>query len=125
MAVSDLQLLKKHCKIDHSSEDDLLEMYYEWAKEDIASAVTDDMAWLEELYSCYACIQDARESDMQTSLTTSSQFIKTIIIRDPRGDYKPNNKHYVIHDGEKYQIKYVKKDYQDKSYVRVYCEVVF
>ncbi|MCE5153268.1 head-tail adaptor protein [Staphylococcus hyicus] len=79
----------------------------------------------EELYSCYACIQDARESDMQTSLTTSSQFIKTIIIRDPRGDYKPNNKHYVIHDGERYQIKYVKKDYQDKSYVRVYCEVVF
>ncbi|WP_381418735.1 head-tail connector protein [Staphylococcus hyicus] len=48
IAVSDLQLLKKHCKIDHSSEDDLLEMYYEWAKEDIASAVTDNMAWLEE-----------------------------------------------------------------------------
>ncbi|WP_194746501.1 head-tail connector protein [Staphylococcus chromogenes] len=46
--MSDLQLLKKHCKIDHSSEDDLLEMYYEWAKEDIASAVTDDMAWLEK-----------------------------------------------------------------------------
>ena len=45
--MSDLQLLKKHCKIDHSSEDDLLEMYYEWAKEDIASAVTDNMAWLE------------------------------------------------------------------------------
>ncbi|MCO4332562.1 MULTISPECIES: head-tail connector protein [Staphylococcus] len=46
--MSDLQLLKKHCKIDHNSEDDLLEMYYEWAKEDIASAVTDDMAWLEK-----------------------------------------------------------------------------
>lgn len=46
--MSDLQLLKKHCKIDHSSEDDLLEMYYEWAKEDIASAVTDDMDWLEK-----------------------------------------------------------------------------
>lgn len=46
--MSDLQLLKKHCKIDHSSEDDLLEMYYEWAKEDIASAVTDNMAWLEK-----------------------------------------------------------------------------
>ncbi|MCE5153269.1 head-tail connector protein [Staphylococcus hyicus] len=46
--MSELQLLKKHCKIDHNSEDDLLEMYYEWAKEDIASAVTDDMAWLEK-----------------------------------------------------------------------------
>ncbi|MCO4330147.1 head-tail connector protein [Staphylococcus hyicus] len=46
--MSDLQLLKKHCKIDHNSEDDLLEMYYEWAKEDIASAVTDDMDWLEK-----------------------------------------------------------------------------
>lgn len=45
--MSDLQLLKKHCKIDHNSEDDLLEMYYEWAKEDIASAVTDDISWLE------------------------------------------------------------------------------
>ncbi|MTV20651.1 phage head completion protein [Staphylococcus delphini] len=77
-----------------------------------------------ELYSCFACIQDSKESDTQTSLTTGTQFIKTVIIRDPRGDYQPNNKHYIIHDGQKYPIKYVKKDYQDKSYLRIYCEVV-
>ena len=34
--------LKMHCKVDHHYEDDLLKAYYEWAKEDIASAVTDE-----------------------------------------------------------------------------------
>lgn len=48
VAVSDLELLKKHCKIDHSYEDDLLIMYYDWAKQDIADAVTDDLDWLEK-----------------------------------------------------------------------------
>ncbi|MDN6261294.1 MAG: head-tail adaptor protein [Staphylococcus simulans] len=78
----------------------------------------------QELYSCYAAIQDARESDIQTSINTGSKFIKTIIIRDPRGEYKPNNKHYVLHEGERYDIIYVKKDYQDKAFIRVYCEVI-
>lgn len=78
----------------------------------------------QELYSCYACIQDAQESDTQTSINTGSKFIKTIIIRDPRGDYKPSNKHYVIHDHVRYDVKYYKPDYRDKSFLRVYCEVV-
>lgn len=78
-----------------------------------------------ELYSCYACIQDSKESDTQTSISTSSKFIKTIIIRDPRGDYKPSNKHYVIHDGIRYDIKYIKPDYRDKSFLRIYGEVIF
>ncbi|MFO3691186.1 head-tail connector protein [Staphylococcus felis] len=44
----DLTLLKKHCKIDHTSEDNLLLEYYSWAKHDIASAVTTkDIDWLE------------------------------------------------------------------------------
>ncbi|NGW50990.1 head-tail adaptor protein, partial [Staphylococcus aureus] len=55
---------------------------------------------------------------------TGSKFIKTIIIRDPRGDYKPSNKHYITHESQRYNIKYVKSDYQDKSYLRVYGEVV-
>ncbi|WP_239705772.1 MULTISPECIES: head-tail connector protein [unclassified Mammaliicoccus] len=38
----DFDLLRKHCKVDHHSEDDLLKAYYEWAFDDIASAVTDD-----------------------------------------------------------------------------------
>lgn len=79
---------------------------------------------VEELYSCFACIQDSKESDTQTSITTGSKFVKTFIIRDPRGDYKPSNKHYVMHDGMRYNIKYAKPDYEDKSYIRVYCEVV-
>ncbi|MGF2062140.1 phage head completion protein [Mammaliicoccus sciuri] len=78
----------------------------------------------EELYSCYACIQDSKESDTQTSINTGSKFIKTFIIRDPRGDYKPSNKHYVIHEGIRYDVKYFKPDYRDKSFLRVYGEVV-
>lgn len=34
------------------------------------------------LYSCFACIQESKESDTQTNLNTGSKFIKTIIIRD-------------------------------------------
>ncbi|MGV3043380.1 head-tail connector protein [Staphylococcus rostri] len=46
--MEDLSLLKQHCKIDHNSEDDLLLMYYEWAREDIGRAVTTDFNWLEQ-----------------------------------------------------------------------------
>lgn len=76
------------------------------------------------LYSCFACIQESKESDTQTNLNIGSKFIKTIIIRDTRGDYKPTNKHYVLHEGQRFNIKYVKPDYQDKSYLRIYGEVV-
>lgn len=38
----DFDLLRKHCKVDHHSEDSLLKAYYEWAFVDIASAVTSD-----------------------------------------------------------------------------------
>ncbi|GAB5813650.1 hypothetical protein JMUB7543_28360 [Staphylococcus aureus] len=41
LTAEELKLLKKHCKIDHNSEDDLLEIYYSWAFHEIASAVTD------------------------------------------------------------------------------------
>lgn len=78
---------------------------------------------VEDLYDCYACVQDARESDTQTSLNTGTKLIKTFIIRDPRGDYKPSNKHYILFDEQRYNIVYVKPDYQDKSYLRIYCEV--
>ncbi len=68
------------------------------------------------LYSCFAfCIQESKESDTQTNLNTGSKFIKTIIIRDTRGDYKPTNKHYVLHEGQRFNIKYVKPDYENKK----------
>lgn len=42
LTAEELKLLKKHCKIDHNSEDDLLGIYYSWAFHEIASAVTDE-----------------------------------------------------------------------------------
>lgn len=48
---AELKLLKKHCKVDHSYEDDLLKEYFEWAKQDIANAVTDDYENHEEWFS--------------------------------------------------------------------------
>lgn len=49
---SKFELLRKHCKVDHHSEDDLLKAYYEWASIDIASAVTrdyiDHLDWFEK-----------------------------------------------------------------------------
>lgn len=46
-----LSLLKKHCKVDISYDDDLLEMYYDWAKHDIISAVTDLSNYDESFFS--------------------------------------------------------------------------
>ncbi|SUK41184.1 phage gp6-like head-tail connector family protein [Staphylococcus aureus] len=58
LTANELKLLKRHCKIDHNSEDELLETYYSWAFYEIASAVTDEPSkhvdWFKEhpLFTC-------------------------------------------------------------------------
>lgn len=36
----ELETIKKHLKVTHSFEDDLIEMYAEWAKSDVLASVT-------------------------------------------------------------------------------------
>ena len=35
-----LQMIKKHVRVDHSFEDDLLEQYIEWAESEVKDSVT-------------------------------------------------------------------------------------
>ena len=50
LTTTELKLLKMHCKIDHNSEDKLLETYYSWAFYEIVSAVTDDYIEYEDWF---------------------------------------------------------------------------
>ena len=36
----DIEMIKKHLKVTHSFEDDLIEMYADWAKSDVIASVT-------------------------------------------------------------------------------------
>lgn len=36
----ELEMIKKHLKVTHSFEDDLIEMYADWAKSDVIASVT-------------------------------------------------------------------------------------
>ncbi|EGQ2740109.1 phage head-tail adapter protein [Staphylococcus pseudintermedius] len=82
-----LKLLKKHCKIDHNFEDDLLMMYFEWAKQDIAAAVTDDMEWLEEQPLFNAAIFPL----------TAYYYENRIAYSDRKLDYAPHMVLSVVH----------------------------
>lgn|SRR5690625_3199961 len=47
----DINTIKKHLRVSHDFEDDLIEMYTEWAKSDVLSSVTNsndvDMDYVE------------------------------------------------------------------------------
>src|SRR5699024_12058256 len=50
----DINTIKKHLRVSHDFEDDLIEMYVEWAKSDILSSVTTsndvDMEYVEDSF---------------------------------------------------------------------------
>ena len=48
----EIEMIKKHLKVTHSFEDDLIEMYVDWAKSDVIASVTTsdevDMDYVED-----------------------------------------------------------------------------
>ncbi|HEY4601257.1 MAG TPA: head-tail adaptor protein [Cerasibacillus sp.] len=80
------------------------------------------------LYECFAKVETVWAKDLEQAKTTGTVEDLTISIRDPRSDYRPNNKHYVEIDdiyyrGKRYNIKHVQPDLQNKDFIKVIAGV--
>ena len=86
----ELSLVKKHCKVDISYDDDLLEMYYEWATLDIIGSVTDlsdyDESFFNEsrlfrlaLFPLVAYYYENRVAYTDRKLTYAPQMVLSVI----------------------------------------------
>lgn len=81
------------------------------------------------LYSCWASVDKVWMKDMEQAKTNGTLEDLTVIIRDPRGDYIPSNKHYLGIDdgrffGNRYNIKTVQPDMRDKRFMTVIAGLV-
>lgn len=81
------------------------------------------------LYSCWASADRVRFRDMEQAKANGTLEDVTLIIRDPRGDYIPDNKHYVGIDdgryfGRRYNIKTYQPDLKDKRFMVIIAELV-
>ena len=94
-----LELLKKHCKIDISYDDDLLEMYYEWAKEDIISSVTNDEEYDEYFFKSHKMF------NLAVFPLTAYYYEQRLAYNERSLSYVPNMVLSVIHK--------IRSDYHD------------
>lgn len=82
----------------------------------------------EEVYSCWAKVDEMWLKDMELAKQQGTLTDITIIIRDPRDDYVPTNKDvFSIDDpfykNNEYEIKHVQPDVQDRSYINIVAEL--
>lgn len=76
------------------------------------------------LYECFAKVETVWAKDLEQAKATGTVEDLTIFIRDPRSDYRTNNKHYVEIDdiyyrGKRYNIKHVQPDLQNKDFIKI------
>lgn len=88
---NELSLLKKHCKVDISYDDDLLEMYYDWAKHDIISAVTDLSDYDESFFNT------SRLFRLAVFPLTAYYYENRVAYTDRKLSYAPNMVLSVVH----------------------------
>ncbi|PWA08656.1 phage head-tail adapter protein [Pueribacillus theae] len=84
-----------------------------------------------QLWECWAEIYEPSMKDIE-SLSTNVLYSVTARIRDPRGEYKPSNKHYLAVLDDAYQddegnyvrfnIKKMHPDVKDKRFIKVVAE---
>lgn len=82
-----------------------------------------------ELYSCWAKVDSVWLKDLEQAKTNGTLEDLTIVIRDPRGTFPPNNKHFLEvkkegYSDKRYQVKSVQPDWQDKQFITVVAELV-
>ncbi len=80
------------------------------------------------LYNAWAKIDSVWLKDLETAKANGTLTDLTITIRDPLEDYIPTNKHYVSIDhpmyrGNKYNVKSVQPDLQNKDFINVIAEL--
>lgn len=81
------------------------------------------------LYTCWSKIDSVWLKDLEQAKTNGTLEDLTIVIRDPRGTFSPNNKHFLEvkkegYSNKRYQIKSVQPDWQDKQFITVVAELV-
>lgn len=77
-----------------------------------------------ELFKCMAKVDEIWLKDMELAKQNGTVSDVTIIIRDPIGSYVPTNKHYVsiddpIYKDNRYNIKHVQPDVQDRRFINI------
>ncbi|MEM5014108.1 phage head closure protein [Niallia taxi] len=80
------------------------------------------------LYGCWAGIEEVWTKDLELAKANGTLSDLTIKIRDPRGTYRPSNKHYVSiqspeYAGQHFNIKHVSPDIRNKREIRIVAEV--
>lgn len=80
------------------------------------------------LFKCLAKVDEMWLKDMEVAKQNGTISDVTIIIRDPIGSYVPTNKHYLsiddpIYKDNRYNIKHVQPDVQDRSFINIVAEV--
>ena len=81
------------------------------------------------LYSCWAAIDKVWMRDVEQAKTNGTLEDITLVIRDPKGDYIPDNLDYIGIDdgrylGNRYNIKTVQPDLNDKRFMLIIAGLV-
>lgn len=81
------------------------------------------------LYECWAKVDEVWLKDLELAKSNGTLSDLTITIRDPGSEYMPRNKHYLsiksdYYKGQKFNIKHVRPDIQNKEYIRIVAELV-
>lgn len=77
-----------------------------------------------ELFRTWASVDEVWTKDIELAKSTGTLTDVTIYIRDPRGDYMPDNRDYFEIDaqgyhGKQYAIEDVKPNLRDRRLVRI------
>lgn len=99
--------------------------FYEFAPKDGPEPGEEER---EVLYSAWAKIDSVWLKDLETAKANGTLTDLTITIRDPIMDYVPTNKHYISIDhpmyrDNKYNVKSVQPDSQNKDFITVIAEL--
>jgi|SRR5690625_717641 len=81
------------------------------------------------IYQTWAKIDRVWLRDIEQAKANNTLSDLTITIRDPLGDYRPSNKHYLEiqamdYEGSHYNIKSVQPDMQQKDFITIIAGLV-
>ncbi|MGG3383077.1 phage head completion protein [Heyndrickxia faecalis] len=80
------------------------------------------------LYNAWAKVDSVWLKDLETAKANGTLSDLTITIRDPQGDYRPTNKHYISVEvpeywDKRYNVKSVQPDLQNRDFLTIVAEV--
>lgn len=81
------------------------------------------------VYKAWAKVDEVWMKDLEIAKSNGTLSDITIIMRDPQGEFIPNNKHYISIDASDYQekrynVQHVQPDPQEHSFINVIARLV-